>query len=107
MKRSIKVVPKKRGRPATGNDPVTAIRLSAELRQSVDGWASSNGVSSRSEAIRRLVEQALAAPKVASDRKALEREAVLKEQIETVFAPKVKPKAKTPAKAKAKAKGRK
>jgi len=63
MKASIKVVPKKRGRPATGNDPVTAIRLSPELRQAVDAWAEKNGAESRSEAIRRLVEQALAAPK--------------------------------------------
>ena len=32
MKKSIGVVPKKRGRPATGRDPVTAIRLSPEMR---------------------------------------------------------------------------
>jgi len=56
-KKSNKVVPKKRrGRPATGRDPVTAIRLSKELRETVDRWAASqDDEPSRSEAIRRLV----------------------------------------------------
>ena len=40
MAKSNQVVPKKgRGRPATGRDPVTAIRLSEELRETVDRWA--------------------------------------------------------------------
>jgi hypothetical protein len=40
MKTSIKNVVRKRpGRPATGQDPVTAIRLSPELRANVDKWA--------------------------------------------------------------------
>jgi hypothetical protein len=58
-----KVVPKKRrGRPATGRDPVTAIRLSTELRQNVDIWAAKQrDLPGRSEAIRRLVEIALKA----------------------------------------------
>jgi Arc/MetJ-type ribon-helix-helix transcriptional regulator len=60
MKRSIAVVQKKRGRPATGQDPVTAIRLSPDLRERVDKWAARQGSPSRSEAIRRLVEVALA-----------------------------------------------
>jgi len=60
MSKSIKVVPKKRGRPATGRDPVTAIRLSPGLRQIIDDWRRDQlDVPSRSEAIRRLVEQAL------------------------------------------------
>lgn len=51
------VVRKKRGRPATGQDPVSAIRLSAELRASVDAWAArQDDKPGRSEAIRRLVE---------------------------------------------------
>ena len=55
---------KKRGRPATGQDPVTAIRLSKHLRASIDRWARQQpDKPSRSEAIRQLVEQALAAPK--------------------------------------------
>jgi Ribbon-helix-helix protein, copG family len=58
---SIKVIPKKpRGRPATGRDPVTAIRLSESMKAAVDKWASKQvDKPSRSEAIRRLVETAL------------------------------------------------
>ena len=61
MKKSNKNVVRKRpGRPATGQDPVTAIRLSAELRAAVDTWAEKQEDGpSRSEAIRRLVENAL------------------------------------------------
>jgi hypothetical protein len=51
---------KKRGRPATGQDPVTAIRLSPEIRESVDDWASRQpGKLKRSEAIRQLLQIAL------------------------------------------------
>jgi hypothetical protein len=58
MAKSNKVIPKKvRGRPATGRDPVTAIRLSPELRATVDAWAGKqDDKPGRSEAIRRLVE---------------------------------------------------
>jgi hypothetical protein len=65
MPRSNKVVPKKgRGRPATGRDPVTAIRLSEELRANVDAWAAmQEDELGRSEAIRRLVELGLKAKK--------------------------------------------
>jgi hypothetical protein len=58
MRKSNKVVPKKqRGRPATGRDPVTAIRLSDALRESIDQWAErQTDKPGRSEAIRRLVE---------------------------------------------------
>src|SRR5258705_94635 len=61
MAKSNKVVPKKgRGRPATGRDPVTAIRLSSELRETVDKWADKqDDQPGRSEAIRRLVELGL------------------------------------------------
>ncbi|MGY4499175.1 Arc/MetJ-type ribon-helix-helix transcriptional regulator [Bradyrhizobium sp. GM24.11] len=61
MAKSNKVVPKKgRGRPATGRDPVTAIRLSPELRATVDAWGEKQGDNpGRSEAIRRLVELGL------------------------------------------------
>src|SRR5436305_2839429 len=52
---------KKRGRPATGRDPVTAIRLPEDLRVRVEAWAAKlNDMPSRSEAIRRLVEMGLA-----------------------------------------------
>jgi hypothetical protein len=63
MKKSIGVLhKKKRGRPATGRDPVTAIRLSPEFRASIDAWAARQEDNPpRSEAIRRLVERGLAA----------------------------------------------
>ena len=60
MKKSIKVNQKKRGRPATGRDPVSAVRLPVELTAEVDKWAEGR-VTSRSEAIRRLVELGLKA----------------------------------------------
>jgi Ribbon-helix-helix protein, copG family len=60
MARSIRALPKKRGRPATGRDPVSAIRLSPDLIATIDKWAARHDVSSRSEAIRRLVEVGLA-----------------------------------------------
>lgn len=54
------VVPKKRGRPATGKDPVTAIRLSEDMRRDLDDWRrTQDDLPSRSEAIRRLVAIAL------------------------------------------------
>lgn len=56
------VVRKRPGRPATGQDPVTAIRLSKELRADVDDWAAKQeDTPGRSEAIRRLVEIGLKA----------------------------------------------
>lgn len=45
-------------------DPVTAIRMSYELRANVDAWAATQEDKlSRSEAIRRLVELGLGAKK--------------------------------------------
>jgi hypothetical protein len=63
MKASKKNVVRKRpGRPATGQDPVTAIRLSSQLRADVDAWAAArDDKPGRSEAIRRLVELGLRA----------------------------------------------
>jgi hypothetical protein len=65
MAMSNKVIPKKRaGRPATGNHPVRAIRLSDDFLAKVDAWAAKqDDVPSRSEAIRRLVEIGLKAKK--------------------------------------------
>jgi hypothetical protein len=48
------------GRPATGKDPVRAVRLSDELMAMVDAWAKAHGVG-RSEAMRRLLELGLKA----------------------------------------------
>jgi len=56
-----KVIPKKRGRPATGRDPVLALRLPLAVRSDIEKWAKQqNDKPSRSEAIRRLIEFALA-----------------------------------------------
>ena len=55
------VVPRKKGRPITGRVPVTAIRLSPELRKKVDDWAAGQvDKPARSEAVCRLVELGLA-----------------------------------------------
>jgi hypothetical protein len=55
MRKSIFVLQKKRGRPATGRLPVTGVRLAPELRATVDRWAAEQPYKpSRSEAIRRL-----------------------------------------------------
>jgi len=63
--KSTHVVQKKRGRPTTREgeyDPVTAIRLSPELRAAIDAWAArQDDKPPRSEAIRRMIELALAA----------------------------------------------
>jgi len=59
---SIKVIPKKkrsRGRPSTGRDPVRTVRLPDGLLDAVDQWAVEKGIT-RSEAIRALLERALA-----------------------------------------------
>ena len=49
-------------RPATGQNPVTAIRLSDKMRERVDAWAGrQDDTPSRSEAIRLLVEIGLRA----------------------------------------------
>jgi len=63
MKSSIKnVVRKRAGRPATGQDPVTAIRLSKEMRATIDGWRrKQDDLPGRSEAIRRLIDLGLKA----------------------------------------------
>jgi hypothetical protein len=63
MAKSIKVHPKKRrGRPATGKDPLVSARLPQTLIDQVEHWASSNAAS-RSEALRALLELGLKAKK--------------------------------------------
>jgi Arc/MetJ-type ribon-helix-helix transcriptional regulator len=62
MPKSIPVIRKKRGRPPTGQDPVTTVRLPPALKSKIENWAKQQpDHPSRSEAIRRLVELALAA----------------------------------------------
>jgi hypothetical protein len=63
MAKSIAVTHKKRGRgrPATGHDPARSVRLSDEVVERIGKWAAlQDDKPERSEAIRRLVEQALA-----------------------------------------------
>ena len=62
MAKSISVRQKKRGRPATGQMPPITVRLPEDLIEAIDKWSRKNGVPTRSGAVRRLVEQALAAP---------------------------------------------
>jgi hypothetical protein len=51
---------RKPGRPATGRDPVLAIRIPTALRVDIESWAKrQKDKPSRSEAIRRLIECAL------------------------------------------------
>lgn len=66
MAKSITVKPKKRGRPATGKDPLVGARFPQELIDTIDAWAAMAGADvSRSEAIRRLVELGLKAKRKA------------------------------------------
>lgn len=62
MAKSIKVSPKKRGRPATGKDPMIGARFDPTAVAAIDAWAAaSEQPMTRSEAIRRLVELGLQA----------------------------------------------
>lgn len=58
MAKSITAKPKRPGRPATGRDQMYGARLSKELVGKIDAWAKKHDTS-RSEAIRRLVERGL------------------------------------------------
>lgn len=58
MTKSIKVRPKKRGRPATGKDPLYGVRIPDGLMADIQAWATPDHLT-RSEAIRRLVELGL------------------------------------------------
>jgi hypothetical protein len=58
MPKSITVKPKKRGRPATGRDPLVGVRIPTELIAEIDAWARRSKIT-RSEAIRQFIEAAL------------------------------------------------
>jgi hypothetical protein len=62
MPKSIRVKPK-RGRPATGRNPFVGIRLPQTMLDTIEIYRVAEGLETRSEAIRRLVEQALAVGK--------------------------------------------
>jgi hypothetical protein len=61
MGKAISVTPKKkrRGRPATGRAPHVPLRLPEELLARVDQWAATQGIETRSSAIRHLIELGL------------------------------------------------
>jgi hypothetical protein len=55
---------KRRGRPATGRDPLIALRMPPEERQAVEAWAAKQPDKlTLSKAIRALIERGLAAPR--------------------------------------------
>lgn len=62
MVQSINDNRKKRGRPATGLDPMWGVRFPAHLRDVIDAWAKSHDLT-RAEAIRRLTQLGLDAEK--------------------------------------------
>ena len=58
MQSTEKVIPKRKGRPATGKDPMLTFRSPPELTKRIERYADAEGMP-RSEAIRRLVEKGL------------------------------------------------
>jgi hypothetical protein len=62
-----KVMPKKRGRPATGKEPMMAVRMPPVLIGEIEAWADARGIT-RSAALRRLVELGLSASPTARSR---------------------------------------
>ncbi len=60
MKKAISVHKKRRGRPASGQDPLMSARVPSEVVAAIKAWQTSHGVTG-SEAIRRLVELGLKA----------------------------------------------
>jgi Arc/MetJ-type ribon-helix-helix transcriptional regulator len=60
-RKSMTAKPKRQGRPATGKDSLVGVRLPPELIERIDTWAKREGAATRSDAIRRLVDQSLAA----------------------------------------------
>ena len=62
MAKSITDNPKKRGRPATGKDPMVGVRMSEKFQEEIRLWARKQGSDlSLAAAIRRLVEIGLKA----------------------------------------------
>jgi hypothetical protein len=63
MKTSIRVIPKKRGRPkTTGRGVLIGVRMQTDLLARLDAWMASTGAESRPEAMRQLLEHGLGAP---------------------------------------------
>jgi hypothetical protein len=60
MKKAIPVIPKKRGRPATGRDPVLSLRIPADMLGAIERCAAELGAS-RSWTIRTLLAAGISA----------------------------------------------
>lgn len=58
MGMAIRVIPKKRGRPATGKDPLVSFRFPADLLAALDERAQAQGLS-RSQLVRQMLLDAL------------------------------------------------
>jgi hypothetical protein len=61
MKKSITVKPKRGRPPSGGRDPFVGIRLPVSLLDQIAAWSEQHEASTRSDAIRRLVEIGLEA----------------------------------------------
>jgi hypothetical protein len=60
MKKSIKDKPKKRGRPATGRDPMRGIRMPPSMYEAILKWAKKQpDHPTFAEAVRRIISKAL------------------------------------------------
>jgi len=64
MKRSKVTKRKGPGRPATGKTPMVGLRLSPGITSKLDAFAEKKGYDTRSEAMRYLLERALACPNI-------------------------------------------
>jgi hypothetical protein len=96
MKKSIKVdQKKKRGRHATGRDPMVSSRIPAATISAIDKWAAHNETT-RSDAIRRLVELGLkvktpARPAVSKPGRKLRAQELATKAIEKIIHPSAPP----------------
>lgn len=89
MRKSIKVHLKRRGRPATGKEPLVSARLPQAMVDQIGQWAKSNDAT-RSEAIRCLIELGLGVPrpmKQRSPRAAAKASEMAAEQVERLLNP--------------------
>jgi hypothetical protein len=88
MAKTIEVIPKKRGRPATGKDPILTFRSPPELTLRIEIWAASQSDPrpSRSEALRLLVEKGLASDSAPQSEASLEGQ-IVSRQIATTEIP--------------------
>jgi Arc/MetJ-type ribon-helix-helix transcriptional regulator len=80
-----RVIQKRRGRPATGNDPVRSFRMPDELADRIDHWSTQQeDQPSRAEAIRRLVDIGLTVerPKQTSEIRARKAQEMAGEQLD-------------------------